>query len=253
MIKWLFFDVGNVILNDDPWMAVVYERLYEAIVATGRALTFEELLAEREHLIVNSSDGNISPVLAKKYLGGEDGWQRLRRELANEIDGDYLRHHRVMAGVGEVLKELSAKYRLGLAANQTLGCRGGLAQLGFLQHFGVAGLSEEIGLAKPQPEFFQHLLDQAKCAAAEAVMIGDRIDNDITPAAKLGMRTIWVKLDLRQKGYAPESPRAKAYFQSQLRTNISRLEPRGEQEQPDVTITSVRDIGQAVAEIVNQG
>ena len=30
-------------------------------------------------------------------------------------------------------------------------------------------------------------------ARENAVMIGDRIDNDIEPANKLGMKTIWVK------------------------------------------------------------
>ena len=31
------------------------------------------------------------------------------------------------------------------------------------------------------------------CLPENAVMIGDRIDNDIEPANRLGMRTIWVR------------------------------------------------------------
>ena len=33
----------------------------------------------------------------------------------------------------------------------------------------------------------------AGCGAQEAVMIGDRLDNDIFPAKKLGMKTIWIR------------------------------------------------------------
>ena len=33
----------------------------------------------------------------------------------------------------------------------------------------------------------------ADCSPENAVMIGDRIDNDIEPANKLGMKTIWIK------------------------------------------------------------
>jgi len=36
-------------------------------------------------------------------------------------------------------------------------------------------------------------LERAGCKPEEAVMIGDRIDNDIVPAKSLGMRTVWIK------------------------------------------------------------
>ena len=36
-------------------------------------------------------------------------------------------------------------------------------------------------------------LFRAKCKAENAVMIGDRVDNDIVPAKQLGMKTVWIK------------------------------------------------------------
>ncbi len=48
------------------------------------------------------------------------------------------------------------------------------------------------GLAKPAPELFLRLLDRAGAEAHEAVMIGDSYREDIEPAAKLGIATIWV-------------------------------------------------------------
>ena len=36
-------------------------------------------------------------------------------------------------------------------------------------------------------------LDKAGCKPNEAYMIGDRLDNDILPAKKLGIKTIWVR------------------------------------------------------------
>ena len=33
----------------------------------------------------------------------------------------------------------------------------------------------------------------AGCQAENAVMIGDRLDNDIAPAKKLGMKTVWIR------------------------------------------------------------
>jgi HAD superfamily hydrolase (TIGR01509 family) len=48
------------------------------------------------------------------------------------------------------------------------------------------------GLAKPAPELFLRLLDRAGAEAHEAVMIGDSYREDIEPATKLGIATIWV-------------------------------------------------------------
>lgn len=36
-------------------------------------------------------------------------------------------------------------------------------------------------------------LSRANCKAENAVMIGDRIDNDIVPANIMGFKTIWIK------------------------------------------------------------
>ena len=53
--------------------------------------------------------------------------------------------------------------------------------------------SAEEGVAKPDPRLFEIALERASCLPSQAVMIGDRIDNDIIPAKRLGMKTIWIK------------------------------------------------------------
>lgn len=53
--------------------------------------------------------------------------------------------------------------------------------------------SAEEGVAKPDKRIFEIALERSMCSPTEAVMIGDRIDNDIIPAKKMGMATIWVK------------------------------------------------------------
>jgi len=50
--------------------------------------------------------------------------------------------------------------------------------------------SKEVGLEKPDPAIFQLALSQSGCEPSQAVMIGDRLDNDIRPARLLGWKTI---------------------------------------------------------------
>ena len=40
---------------------------------------------------------------------------------------------------------------------------------------------------------FHCALAKAQCLPVNAVMIGDRLDNDIVPAKKVGMKTVWIK------------------------------------------------------------
>ncbi|MEU5862427.1 HAD family hydrolase [Nonomuraea sp. NPDC047529] len=49
--------------------------------------------------------------------------------------------------------------------------------------------SEGWGLSKPAPEFFAKVASVAGREPAEILYVGDRLDNDVLPAARAGMRT----------------------------------------------------------------
>lgn len=53
-------------------------------------------------------------------------------------------------------------------------------------------ISEEMGVAKPDPEFFRSALRTLDVAAQDAVMIGDNWENDIMGAKAVGMKAIWL-------------------------------------------------------------
>ncbi len=53
-------------------------------------------------------------------------------------------------------------------------------------------LSFEMGISKPDKDFFRQALVRLKAKPGEVVMIGDTYKNDILPAIELGMRTVWV-------------------------------------------------------------
>ena len=59
---------------------------------------------------------------------------------------------------------------------------------------------------KPDPRIFETALEKAGCPPHEAVMIGDRLDNDVAPAKALGMKTVRV----RQGFGVLQSPRSEA-------------------------------------------
>ena len=96
-------------------------------------------------------------------------------------------------GVPELLEKLVDRYRLGIIANQSMGTEQRLVNYGIRQYFDIIMSSAEVGISKPDLKIFKTALDKAECIPENAYMIGDRLDNDIEPAAQLGMHTIWVK------------------------------------------------------------
>jgi len=98
---------------------------------------------------------------------------------------------------------LSARYRIGVIANQPAGTEERLTNWGLMPLVSICLSSTEVGLEKPDPAIFRLALTRAECAPEEAVMIGDRLDNDIRPARLQGWKTIRIL-----QGFARASSRA---------------------------------------------
>ena len=93
-------------------------------------------------------------------------------------------------GAEQTLRMLSSHYRIGVIANQPAGTEERLAKWRLMPFISICLSSTEVGLEKPDPAIFQLALSQSGCQSPQAVMIGDRLDNDIRPARLLGWKTI---------------------------------------------------------------
>ena len=93
----------------------------------------------------------------------------------------------------ECLRNLSKKYKIGIIANQVFGSEERLEKIGLLKYINLVVASAEEGVVKPDLRIFEIALSKADCKAVESVMVGDRLDNDIVPANKIGMKTVWIR------------------------------------------------------------
>ena len=245
MIKWIFFDVGNVILNDDPAMAVYYHEIYKAIKEQGNHITFDQLLRDRERSILNKRNGKHYVEVALKHLG-RDNWSKHEPRIRELLAKNWARVCPLMPGIVPVIKSLARKYSLGCIANQPNVVEEILHNHGLLKYFKVHGFSQSVGLNKPDPKFFQWALQQANCKPEDAVMIGDRIDNDIKPARTVGMKTLWFPILQDIKDWEPKTDFEKKYLSSLRKACVSHLMPRDNSETPD---TAARDFGLILVEV----
>ena len=86
----------------------------------------------------------------------------------------------------------AAGYRLAIVANQPAARSEELRALGASAD--VIAMSEEMGVAKPDPEFFARALELIGGAApGDVAYVGDRVDNDVLPAMAAGLRSVWLR------------------------------------------------------------
>ena len=85
-----------------------------------------------------------------------------------------------------------AGYRIAIVANQPVERTAELLALGIRAE--VLAMSDELGVWKPHPAFFERVLElMGGPDASTVVYVGDRIDNDVLPAAAIGMRAVWLR------------------------------------------------------------
>ncbi len=250
MIRWIFFDVGNVLFIDEPLVALNWTELYRALRDSG--VTFEDLMARRERLVQEKQDSVPCRTMGLELLG-EAGWARVNQGVRAKVQQDYFAYNFVLKGIEAVLERLFEKYDLAVAANQPKVSRQALETAGLLKYFKVVGISDERGLSKPSSAFFEALLHEAGCAPSEAVMVGDRIDNDIAPAKRLGMRTVWFDLGPDAQGYAPGGDLERLYVESLRRAPSRGTGYPGERIEPDVRVTAIDQLSEAVEKIAGRG
>jgi putative hydrolase of the HAD superfamily len=116
--------------------------------------------------------------------------------LGRAMEAIYLRgdEPRPVSGVTEVVPRLAQRFRLGLISDTGLTPGRVLRQVmdrdGLLSYLDVLTFSDELGMAKPQPEPFLYTLRLLDASPEEAAHIGDLPETDLRGARGVGMKTI---------------------------------------------------------------
>jgi len=205
-IKWLFFDVGSTLLNEEDAQKVRFKKVEADIEAKlGKKINFDEFSSAMEEgaTLRNNSPFSYATKkfgLNKKYLYSS-------------------KYETIYPEAKEVLTILKSKFKIGIIANQPPALAERIKVHGLSECVDAVFGSDDVGLEKPGTEIYAYALSSVGCKAEEAVMIGDRLDNDIIPAKKIGMKTIRI---------------LQGYFSS--------VTVLSDEETPDYTITSLMEI-----------
>jgi polyol permease family len=191
-IELILFDLGGTIYDDETFTRA----LLRAARELNPALQEPEFWAVYDEQRGQSS-GSLRTAIAQRCVPGSD------RVTLVALAKKYWEYpaSALYPDVKPALRSLAPRFKLGLVANAGGAAKKALRRDGLDQFFSVIILSEEAGIEKPDEEIFRRALEQAGVPADRAIHVGNRLDNDIRPAQRLGMKAIWVL-----RGDAPPAP-----------------------------------------------
>lgn len=192
-LEMVFFDIGGVMYDD-----TIYARaMHTALRALGGSFTDEEF-DEVYRMARAEQAGSFRGALARRFLGPNADMNALESEASKHWAYPPEALH---DDVRPCLDALAGTYRLGIIANQPSAVKDAIRRDGLDGYFEVWGVSDDVGLEKPDPALFAHVLKEASVEPRKSAMVGDRLDYDVRPAKAAGMRTVWVL-----RGEAPDDP-----------------------------------------------
>jgi len=207
MKPFVFFDLGQTLVSEWNFIDHFDRKFLEVLNGFGARIDMRNYRAVRDSIIRDRKIGHgsvrdLALEVCKAVLPAGYGESVVRR-MDPAVKEGRRTLFRLADGAELVLKQLSDRCDLGIIANQSEDIVALLQSSGLDRYFRVKTISGAVGLKKPDPEIFALALKEAGCDAKDCTMVGDRLDTDICPANKLGMKTVRVTDSL----FALQEPR----------------------------------------------
>jgi FMN phosphatase YigB (HAD superfamily) len=191
---FIFFDLGQTLVDEWRFIDYLDHKLLELLNGFGAKIDIRNYKAVRDNVIRSRKIGNGSTrelIIEVCRLVSQHGYERIIADRLEDVIKEGRRKLlRFYYDAKLTLRVLSQKYMLGIIANQSRDILQLLDKYNIKSFFKVIVISSQVNMSKPDPRIFQLAMDRAKNNSKHYIMIGDRLDTDISPANKLGMKTI---------------------------------------------------------------
>src|SRR6478752_7059392 len=178
-IKAVWFDVGEVLIDESreygtwaDWLGVprhTFSAVFGAVIASGR--DYREVF---------------------QYFRPGFDLEAARQARIDAGLGEYLNANDLYPDVRPCLTQLRERgYFVGIAGNQTARAGRFIRELNLPAD--TIATSDDWGVSKPAVDFFQKLVAVSGHLSDEILYVGDRLDNDISPAIDAGLTTAWLR------------------------------------------------------------
>ena len=217
MIKNIFLDAGVVILNEK------YFEENSAIIISNLIKQYNNDYSDKNYW--NDIEEAVYRFVPKVYdyvlyknIQNLQEFKKSKKQYKTELNNSKSKF-KLMNGIKGFLMEYSIKYSIGILGQYGKDFKDFLKEEKVFKYFVYTEIQDDYNFTKPDPRYFEAILNKCNCKAKESIMVGDRIDKDIIPAKMVGMKTIRIKTGIHKN-----------------------QEPRVFEEIPDITVEKFSEI-----------
>lgn len=223
MVKFIFFDIGDVLFDENAQHQWLFHNLLLTLRAHGKDVLWDDFNATRKRLTAAGPNPEAAIKATLAFYCVNDSETEVLWHEARDLYQQMRKprpYGQLLDGITPALQDLRKDFHLGIIANQHPPVKEAVENYGIGGLFDVVVISEIVHLFKPDPAIFQYSLDQAKITPGEAVFVADRPDVDIGPAKALGFKTVRFKRGIQYTLYNPDDP---ALTADETVTDVSEL------------------------------
>ncbi len=201
-MKAILFDLDDTLFSTTEFARHAREKAVEAMVDMGIEAPADEVLTELLEVI--REFGSNYGQHFDKLLDRLPPHQRRDVNPALIVAAGMTAYHdtkfehlRAFEDVRPFLESLrAARMRTGIVTHgvTTKQCEK-LLRLGIVDLLGPRDIfiSDQVGIAKPNPKLYQHALTSMGLLPSEVLYVGDNLAHDVVPPRSIGMHTAWIK------------------------------------------------------------
>ena len=200
-LRTILFDIDDTLFSTSAFAQRARRNAVRAMIAAGLDLPEEVVLKELEEVVTEFSSNyehHYDKLLQRLRPRG------LRTNPALIVASGVVAYHdtkfRELVPYPDVLALFQALSRQRIQAGiithgWTLKQAEKLVRLGLLPYLDPAAIfiSDQIGISKPNPKLYSHVLADLGRQPEEVMYVGDSPRHDVAPPKSLGMITVWAR------------------------------------------------------------
>ena len=194
---WILFDADETLFEFDAYRGL--QQMFVRYDVDFSKNDFIEYQSRNKPLWDQYQQGAITATQLQHQRF--QAWAQRLSQSPAQLNSDFLAAMaeicQPLHGVTDLLNALRGRVKLGIITNGFTELQQvRLERTGFLEHFDLLVISEQVGVAKPHPDIFEHALAAMGTPARDRVlMVGDNPDSDIVGGHLAGLHTCWLNAD----------------------------------------------------------
>ena len=191
---WIFFDADETLFTFDSFGGL--QRMFLDYSVTFTDEDFQDYQAINKPLWVDYQNGAITALQLQhqRFQSWADRLNVAPGDLNNAFLNAMAEICAPRPGAASLLTALKGKAKLGIITNGFTALQQiRLERTGFRDYFDLLVISEQVGVAKPDPKIFDYALAQAgNPDRSRVLMVGDTAESDIKGGNNAGLATCWL-------------------------------------------------------------